>query len=76
MDLLVEDGSRVRAVEAKSGATVAGDFLTNLRTLGERLPSEQPHLQAELRLVYGGTGGGVREGVELVPWDRVQEVEW
>ncbi|MGH9381936.1 MAG: hypothetical protein ACRD2Z_15170 [Thermoanaerobaculia bacterium] len=58
------------AVEAKSGATVAGDFL---RPLHRFLPETE-----ELRrlLVFGGDDASRRSGIRIVPWREIQGVRW
>ena len=76
VDLIVEDGHAVRAVEAKSGATIASDFLTNLIAFGEATGEQYPHLRAELRLIHGGAQRGRRDDVELIPWEDIQAFEW
>lgn len=76
IDLLVEDGLRARAVEAKSGATIATDFFSNLESLHDRVRSELPHLELERRIVYGGDRSESRHGTEVLPWHGVQEVDW
>jgi uncharacterized protein len=76
VDVIVEDGNTVRAVEAKSGSTIASDFLKHLIAFGEEVEQQHPHLGTELRLVHGGAQSGRRNGVELIPWDAVQTVEW
>jgi predicted AAA+ superfamily ATPase len=76
VDVLVEDGLRARAVESKSGATISADFFSNLESLHDRLRTELPHLDLERRLVYGGDRSETRHGTEVLPWHRVQDVEW
>ena len=76
VDLIVEAGDAVRAVEAKSGATIASDFLTHLIAFGKATEKQYPHLRTELRLVHGGAQGGRRNDVELIPWEGVQDFEW
>lgn len=76
VDLIVEAGNTVRAVEAKSGATVAEDFLERLIAFGDALRERHQHLQAELSLVHGGTQRGRRNDVRLIPWQEIQDFEW
>lgn len=65
VDLLWQDGPALHAVEAKAGATVAGDMLGNLRRFADRA-SEPPGT-----LVYGGGEAYAHSGCWLRPWDRV-----
>lgn len=76
VDLVAEAGSRVFGVEVKSGATVASDFLKGLLGFRERLGTQYPDLHADLRLVYGGDRAETRNGVHVIPWERIQEAEW
>jgi predicted AAA+ superfamily ATPase len=65
LDLLVDGSPRI-AVEAKSGATLAGDWLDHLVRWddGRRV------------LVHGGEAQGHERDVELVPWHTVPSVDW
>lgn len=76
VDILLEDAGRVVGAECKAGSTVVQDFLGGLETLGRLLESAEPPLEAELRLVYGGTEGQRRRGVQVVPWSELTELEW
>jgi len=76
IDLLVEEGDRLIATEAKSGATLAGDFFTGLRRLGEQVAENRPHLAYEARLVYGGGESQRRSGATALPWDEIQGFDW
>jgi predicted AAA+ superfamily ATPase len=62
VDLVLESGGRVVAVEIKSGATLAGDWFKGLRRFGEFAGKVQPVL------VFGGEGRFEREGVSVVGW--------
>lgn len=65
LDLLVDASPRI-AVEAKSGATLAGDWLDHLVQWddGRRV------------LVHGGEASGRERDVELVPWRQVPALDW
>jgi hypothetical protein len=76
LDIVAEKADRVIGVEVKSGATVASDFLAPLRDFADRAGAELPDLDTFLRLIHGGADAGFRHGVELVPWTRIQDVEW
>ena len=43
IDLLIEQGQDLAAVEIKSGATVVRDFFKNLRQFSERIKNADPH---------------------------------
>lgn len=76
VDLVVEAGERVLGVEAKSGATLASDFLPPLRDFLARAGERLPHRDVEARLVFGGGEGQTRHGVRAIPWSGIQDVEW
>jgi hypothetical protein len=76
VDLIIEDGMRVLAIEAKSGATVSEDFFRGLRRLTETVAARQSAPEVRGRVVYGGTEGQRRHGIEVLPWSRIQEVAW
>jgi len=66
----------VRGVEAKSGATIAADFLRHLHAFGKALEGQFPNLQTDLRLVHGGTRKGRMSDVQLIPWADIQTFDW
>lgn len=70
VDIVVETGSGLTAAEAKSGATVAGDFL---RPLHRFLPETKALRRL---LIYGGEAASNRSGIRIVPWHTVQELDW
>jgi len=76
VDLIVEAGDTVRGVEAKSGATIAADFLRHLHAFEKALRAHFPHLQTDLRLVHGGTQKGRMSDVQLIPWGDIQTFDW
>ena len=76
LDLVVEAGRRIIAVEVKSGATVAADFFAGLRGFGERMSESDVTLSPELRLVYGGEEAQQRSGVAVVPWSELASLDW
>ena len=62
----MEERGRVQAIEAKSGATFAPDFLDGLkswRTLAKGTAGD-------LTLVYGGDQAYLRDGITVAPWKR------
>ena len=76
VDLLVQEGNRLTAVEVKSSATIARDFFTGLKRLGDQVASHQPHLSYEPRVLYGGDAGQERRQGNVIPWRRIQDVPW
>lgn len=76
VDLLVEAGDRLIAVEAKSGATVAPDFFKALARLAADVAEREPHLTFDARVVYGGEGSQRRSTATVIPWSRIHDHEW
>jgi predicted AAA+ superfamily ATPase len=76
VDLLLEQGDRVVAVEAKSAATVASDFFTALQRLGKDVAARLPHVTYEPRLVYGGDNGQQRTVASVIPWAEIHDARW
>jgi predicted AAA+ superfamily ATPase len=76
VDLLVDTGERLLAVEAKSSQTVAGDFLAPLRALTERLHADPRMPEVSCSLVYGGDASQRRGDTRVVPWSGISEHRW
>lgn len=71
VDLVIERGNDIAAVEIKSGITVAGDAFHALRTW-RRYATERGRFGAvHLGLVYGGEEPFVREQVSVMPWSAL-----
>ena len=64
IDILVEDGDELTAVEVKSGETVSSDFFSGLRYWRGLVGDPR----APAALVYGGDRSFTREGVAVVRW--------
>ncbi len=64
VDLLIEQGGQLQAVEIKSGATAGSDALRGLQKWRELVGDQT----GPSRLVYGGGEAQTRSGVEMVPW--------
>ena len=76
VDLVIEEGDRLIAAEAKSAATVAADFFKALNRFGADIEDRLPHLGCEARVVYGGEKGQERSGAKVLPWRQIQEERW
>jgi len=76
LDLIVETAERVVAVEVKSGATVAADFLDELEAFLAREIDATAGRSFGARLVYGGDVSQRRKGIDVVPWHAVQDLDW
>ena len=68
VDLIVERGNEIAAVEIKSGISVASDAFGNLHKW-LKYATERGNFSAIHRgLVYGGETRFTREGVDVMPW--------
>ena len=68
VDLIVERGNEIAAVEIKSGISVASDAFGNLNKW-QKYATERGSFSAIHRgLVYGGEDRFTREGVDVMPW--------
>ena len=65
VDLLVESGPALHAIEIKSGQTVSGEFFKNLDYFAKLSGKVSRSL-----LVYGGDSPQDRSGHRVVPWHR------
>ena len=75
IDLIVEGGDRLHAVEMKSGATIATEHRTALRSFVESCANdaEQAHREVVARLVHGGRERQRRSDIDVLPWREVQD---
>ena len=64
VDLLLDRGDRLDALEIKAGETVAGDFFKPLEKLARLLPERM----GRRALVYGGQTGQTRTHADVLPW--------
>lgn len=64
IDLVLEQGQALAAVEIKSGTRVASDATVSLRKWEKYAGA----MQTNLGVVYGGTEAYEREGVAMLPW--------
>lgn len=73
VDLVLERGTKLTAVEAKSASTVARDFFTPLERFAKALDGTQ---LLERMIVFGGERGHRRGDDRVLAWRRIQEPEW
>lgn len=70
IDLLVEEGARLKAVEIKAGKTISPAFAKNLHAFQNLAGAEN----VELFLVYGGEAAQPRSDLAALLWNRAVEV--
>ncbi|MGB5218765.1 MAG: ATP-binding protein [Smithella sp.] len=70
IDLILEAGDRLNAIEIKSGQTIAPDFFSSLKIWGKLAG------QADLPswLIYGGDKALTNENISIVPWKNISKL--
>ncbi len=76
VDVVIELGREVLAIETKSGQTVAADFFAGLETFASLMASSRPRRAVRSFVVYGGGDAQERSGGTVVPWSRLDECRW
>jgi len=76
VDLIVELGRSLLAVETKSSRTVVSEFFAGLRAFAEAVGLRSPSRTVRRFVVYGGAELQRRSGVTVVPWTRVDSQRW
>jgi uncharacterized protein len=76
VDLVVEDGRALLAVETKSGQTVASDFFAGLESFMSMAAASHPPRQPKSFLVYGGAETQNRSLAEVVSWSDLDRCRW
>jgi predicted AAA+ superfamily ATPase len=71
VDLLVERGRDILAIEAKSGQTVAVDALAPLDALAKLLPDSLERVVA-----YAGNEAFTLHGTRVVPYHKLDTLDW
>jgi predicted AAA+ superfamily ATPase len=74
VDLVIQDPDRTRLVEFKSGQTIDASWLKPLLEAKEALEAGSPGQAFEPILVYGGDQQQVRSGVQIRPWDHLEDL--
>lgn len=74
MDVLVQHGNRLHAVEVKSGATAAQDFFKGFSTFTERMRGAGLSSDIVNSVVYGGEASQQRSAARLVGWRDVNGI--
>jgi len=74
IDLLIEQGEGLDAVEIKSGATTTANFFTNLERFPVRLKEAGKKLRIRSHIVYGGDDSYQRSRAQVISWHDVQRL--
>jgi len=76
VDLLVELGRELLAIEVKSGQTIATDFFGPLQSFAALVASARPRRAVRGFLVYGGDEAQDRSAGTVVPWSGLDRRAW
>jgi len=76
VDLIIESGIDVTAVEVRSAETIASDFFRGLNRLAEWFEWAGGPGTLRRFLVYAGERGQRRTSATVIPWDRVATTRW
>ena len=74
IDLILEQGDRLAAVEIKSGSTVNQDFFKNLKLFSHRLQNAEPEKKVQYYVVYSGKSAQKRSDAHVLPWNKVSQI--
>lgn len=74
IDLLIDRGECLHAIEVKSGATVSTDFFKHFQQLPERMKNTNLPSVIKNHLIYGGDDSQQRSQAQLVSWHDVSSV--
>jgi predicted AAA+ superfamily ATPase len=74
IDLIIEQGDVLDAVEIKSGATMTADFLKNLDRFAGRLKDSGKQLQIRNHVVYGGETSQQRSRAQVLAWRDARQL--
>jgi uncharacterized protein len=68
VDLIVEDGVKVKSIEIKSGKTIRDDFFGNLKYWNQLAKNNNSFV------IYAGENEFKTEGVEIVNWKNISKI--
>ena len=71
VDIVVETGRSIVAVETKSARTVVADFFAGLDVMAALIGHERRGRQFRRVVVYGGEARQQRTGVTVLPWSMM-----
>lgn len=74
IDMLIEQGQTLAAVEIKSGKTISEDFFKNLSLFSKRMDLTGNSHTLKPHLVYGGDASQDRSNVRVLSWMDVHRI--
>ncbi len=73
IDLIIEQGQQLAAVEIKSGATATADFFKNLKRFSDRMKEVVRPRRIRSHVVYGGDTSQQRSKTQLLSWRQARK---
>jgi predicted AAA+ superfamily ATPase len=70
VDIMIELGEDLLAIEVKSGTTLGKDFTKNLLHWQKSSKVKTD----KLKLVYGGDSQKQLDGIDILPWNRINNL--
>lgn len=74
IDLLIDQGRNLAAIEIKSGATISHDFFINLNHFTDRMAQTDDSTTVTSHVVYGGETDQQRSRAQVISWRHVQRL--
>jgi uncharacterized protein len=74
VDLIIEQGQDLAAIEIKSGATVTGNFFKNLDSFSARMELIDRPYTVQSHVVFGGEDSQNRSNVQVSSWQDVHRI--
>lgn len=74
IDLLVENGQDLMAVEIKSGSTIVADFFKHLRNFFQRVKTRGETQKVHNYVVYGGKDSQRRSDAQVLSWRHLDRI--
>ncbi len=74
IDLVIEQGAGVDAVEVKSGATVSVDFFKHLEVFSRRTEGDRRAPSVRCHVVYGGDDSQERSAARVLSWRHLERL--
>jgi len=76
VDLVLDRGDELIAIEVKAGQTIASDFLAPLHAFAATFSGKRPQRRVRQVLIYAGEERQERSGVTVLPWSSVAAYDW
>lgn len=73
IDIVIEDGLRLTAIECKSGVTIQREFLKSLNTFDELISERLKETHVDKVLLYGGDTDQSRDSIDICGWRSVEK---